>query len=110
LIMLPAALPFLTSFLGINTLPRPANYVDFVTNLMFWIGISFETPLLIFILAKFKVVNAKMLAKQWRFAVIIIAVLSAVVTPTVDPINMSLLMAPLFLLYLLSILLAFLAR
>jgi sec-independent protein translocase protein TatC len=109
-IMLPAALPFMTGFLGIKTVPRPANYISFITNLMFWIGVSFETPLLMFILAKFKVVNAKMLAKQWRFAVVGIAVLAAIVTPTVDPINMSLLMVPLFILYLLSIFLAWLAR
>ena len=77
---------------------------------MFWIGVSFETPLVIFILAKFKIVTANMLASQWRFAVVIIAVLAAVVTPTPDPINMGLLMAPLFGLYLLSILLARIAN
>ncbi len=102
-VMLPAALPFLISFVGIRTTPRLANYFGFVTNLMFWIGISFETPLLVFILAKLKLVTAKMLASQWRIAVVIIAVIAAVVTPTPDPVNMGLLMLPLFVLYLLSI-------
>ena len=109
-IMLPRAMPFLMGFLGVKTVPRISDYIGFVTNLMFWIGISFETPLLIFVLAKFKVVSASMLAKQWRFAVVIIAVIAAVVTPTVDPINMSLLMIPLMGLYGLSILLAMFAR
>jgi sec-independent protein translocase protein TatC len=109
-VMLPAALSFMISFLGINTVPRPSNYISFITNLMFWIGISFETPLLIFILAKYKVVTYIQLARQWRYAVVVIALIAAVVTPTVDPINMSLLMVPLFLLYLLSILLAMFAR
>ncbi len=77
---------------------------------MFWIGISFETPLIMFVLAKLKVVSASMLAKQWRIAIVIIAVIAAVVTPTVDPVNMSLLMIPLMGLYGLSIFLAFLAR
>ena len=109
-IMLPRAMPFLMGFLGVKTVPRISDYIGFVTNLMFWIGISFETPLLIFVLAKFKVVSAAVLVKQWRLAVVIIAVVAAVVTPTVDPVNMTLLMIPLMGLYALSILLAFLAR
>jgi len=109
-IMLPAAIPFLVSFLGVKTTPRLSNYIGFVTNMMFWIGISFELPLLVFVLAKLKLVTAKQLGKQWRLAVVIIAVVAAVVTPTPDPVNMSLLMAPLFVLYLLSIFFAFLAR
>ena len=109
-VMLPAALPFLLGFLPVNSLPRVSTYVDFVTNLMFWIGIAFEAPLAVFILAKFNLVTAAMLLKQWRFAVVIIAVLAAMITPTVDPVNMSLLMLPLFAIYLLSILFAALAR
>jgi len=107
--MLPAAVPFLVGFLGIPTVPRLSNYINFVTNLIFWIGISFEAPLVVFILAKFKLVSAKTLAKQWRIAIVVIAILAALVTPTVDPINMGLLMLPLTFLYLVSILLAFLA-
>lgn len=109
-VMLPAAIPFLTGFLGVKTTPRLSSYIGFVTNMMFWIGISFELPLLVFILAKLKIVNAKMLLRQWRIAIVVIAVVAAVVTPTPDPVNMSLLMAPLFVLYMLSILFAFLAR
>lgn len=109
-VMLPTALPFLVSFLGVRTTPRLSNYFDFTLNLMFWIGLSFELPLVIFILAKLKIVNAKMLANQWRIALVVIALIAAVATPTPDPINMSILMAPLFALYLLSIFFAFVAR
>jgi sec-independent protein translocase protein TatC len=109
-VMLPRAIPFLLGFLNVPTTPRISDYIDFITNLMFWIGVSFETPLLIFVLAKFKVVSATQLAKGWRFAVVIIAVIAAIVTPTVDPVNMSLLMVPLMALYGLSIILAYLAR
>jgi sec-independent protein translocase protein TatC len=110
-VMMPNAIPFLVTVIGgIETTPRISNYIDFVTNLMFWIGISFETPLVVFILAKFGIVTGKMLQSQWRFAIVIIALIAAVVTPTPDPVNMSLLMAPLFLLYLLSIVLAKIAR
>ncbi len=109
-IMLPSAVPFLVDFLGIQATIRISNYINFVTNLMFWIGVSFEMPLLMFLLAKLKIVTAGMLFRQWRVALVIIAVLAAIVTPTVDPVNMGLLMLPLFGLYLLSILLALLAR
>lgn len=108
-IMLPTALPFMLGFLPVRAMPRVSTYIGFVTNLMFWIGVAFETPLVIFILAKFHVVTPKFLLQQWRFAVVIIAVLAAVITPTVDPVNMSLLMAPLFAIYLLSILFAAIA-
>jgi len=109
-VMLQAALPFLISFLGVQTVPRLSNYIGFVTNLMFWVGISFESPLLILLLAKFKIVTAKMLIRGWRIAIVVSAVMAAVITPTTDPINMGLLMAPLMGLYLLSILLAFFVR
>ncbi len=109
-IMLPAALPFLMSFLGIKTIPRPSNYISFVTNLMFWIGIAFQFPLLIYALAAMGVVKARSLINGWRFAIIGIAVLAALVTPTVDPVNMALVMAPMAVLYFLSIGLASIAQ
>jgi sec-independent protein translocase protein TatC len=108
--MLPAAIPFLVNFLGIKTTPRLSNYVSFVTNLMFWVGVSFETPLVAFLLAKLRLITARMLLRGWRFAIVIIAVVAAVITPTADPINMFLLMLPLFALYILSIILAAVAR
>jgi len=49
------------------------------------------------------------LAKQWRIAVVAIAVLAAAITPTVDPVNMGLIMAPMILLYILSIGLSYVA-
>lgn len=109
-VMLPTALPFLVEFPGPDVLPKWKDYVNFVTNLIFWIGLSFETPLVMYLLAKLGIIDAKGLAKQWRIAIIIIAVIAAVATPTPDPINMAILMAPLFGLYLLGILLAVLAK
>jgi sec-independent protein translocase protein TatC len=109
LVMLPAALPFLIGFTGPEVLPKWKDYISFVTNIIFWVGLSFESPLVMFVLAKMGIVDAKGLAKQWRIAVVIIAVIAAVATPTPDPINMAILMAPLFILYGLGILLAVLA-
>lgn len=105
-VMLPTAIPFLTSFLGITTQIRPENYFDFITRLMFWIGICFEMPLIVMFLAKLKFVTANKLASGWRYALVLMALIAAAVTPTVDPVNMGLVMAPLMGLYLISILLA----
>ena len=109
-IMLPAALDFLLDFMDIITVPRPSNYIRFVTSLMFWIGISFQFPLIIYTLAAIGFVRARMLWEGWRIAVVAIAVLAAAVTPTVDPVNMGLVMAPMIVLYLVSILLAAIAE
>lgn len=101
-VMLPNALPFLTGFLGISTQLRPSSYVRFVTGVMFWIGVTFEFPLLIYVLATLGIVDARMLWRSWRYALVGIAVLAAAITPTVDPVNMGLVMAPMIVLYFLS--------
>lgn len=109
-VLIPAAIPFLINFLGIPTQVRPTDYFSFITRLMFWIGIFFEMPLLSFFLAKMKVISAKQLIAGWRYAVVAIAVAAAGITPTIDPINMGLVMLPLSVLYIFSILLAAIAR
>ena len=103
-IVLPAAIPFLTSFMGIKTEIRPSDYISFSTNLIFWIGIVFEMPVIIFIAARLHIIRSDQLLKSWRQAVVICAVLAMLITPTVDPVNMLLLMVPLIALYFLSIL------
>ena len=105
-VMLPAAVPFLVQFLNITTQVRPANYFEFITSVMFWIGVSFEMPLVVALLAKLKMVTAGQLARGWRYAFVGAAVAAAAITPTIDPVNMGLVMAPLLVLYVISILLA----
>ncbi len=109
-VMLPAALNFLLDFQGIQTQLRPSTYFNFITRVLFWVGISFEFPLVIFIAASLGMVNAKTLLKHWRIAIILIAIIAALVTPTIDPFNMSLVMGPLIALYFLGIGLAGLAQ
>lgn len=109
-VMLPTAIPFLTNFMGMVTELRPSSYVKFVTGVMFWIGVAFEFPLVIYVLALARIVNAKALLNQWRLAIVIIAVMSATITPTVDPVNMSIVMGPMIILYFLSIGLAYIAQ
>jgi len=57
-----------------------------------------------------KIVSAKTLLKQWRIALIVSAVVAAVITPTSDPVNMGLMMLPLFALYIISIVFAVFAN
>lgn len=109
-LMLPTALPILLNFMGLSTLPRPNSYFPFVVNLLFWMGISFEFPLVIFILARIGLVTARNLINQWRMAIVIIAILAAAITTTTDPANMALVMLPMSVLYFISILLAFIAQ
>lgn len=104
--LLPTALPFLLDFMGISTAPRPGNYFGFTLNLLFWVGVAFELPLVIFLLARLGIVTARQLIKQWRIAIVVIAIAAATITPTPDPVNMGLMMLPLTVLYLISILFA----
>jgi sec-independent protein translocase protein TatC len=108
-LLLPTALPFLLNFMGIQALPRVSSYINFVTGIMFWMGIAFEFPLVVYFLSMMGIIQPKALARQWRIAVVVIAIAAAVITPTPDPINMSIVMAPLIVLYLISIGLSFLA-
>ncbi len=111
-VMLPAAVGFLTGIFPsvFNVALTPDDYIPFVAGVMFWMGVAFEMPLIIFVLAKANVINANLLKRHWRWAVVIVAVLAALITPTPDPLNMTIVMVPLLLLYGLSIILAYLAR
>ena len=108
-LILPVGLPVLLNFLDISTQIRPSSYIKFATNLLFWIGALFEFPLLAYLLSVMGILSPQALIKNWRIAVVVSAVLAAVITPTIDPLNMMLVMVPLLLLYGLSILLSLLA-
>lgn len=109
-VMLPIALPFLFDFMGLATQPRPSSYFNFITAILFWIGLFFEFPLVAALLARAGILKADALKSQWRLAIIVIAILAATITPTVDPLNMGLVMLPMLLLYLLAILFASIAQ
>ena len=104
--MLDPALNILLSFMGIHTIPRPNSYFRFVTSLMFWIGVAFEFPLVSYVLSAMGIITSKTLRDHWRLAFIILAIVAAMITPTVDPINMMIVLLPLWSLYGLSIVMA----
>jgi len=108
LIMLPAAITFMQSFLDtiVESNWTLENYISFVTRVLFWMGVVFQTPLVLFFLSKLGLVTATQLAKGRKWAVLAIAVIAAMVTPTPDPVNMMIVMIPLYLLYEVGIILA----
>lgn len=104
-VMLPVALRYLLSF-GSEIAEAAwaiGEYVSFVTGLMFWMGVVFQMPLAVFVLSRMHVVNSRMLSQNRKYAVLVIAVVAAVITPTADPVNMVLVMAPLLALFEISV-------
>ena len=110
-VLLPTAIPFLQGFLSGIVEQRYSidHYMSFVSNILLWAGIVFETPLVMFFLAKLGVVTPQGFAKAWRIVIVGAAAGAAIITPTTDPVNMLLVMAPFMLLYGFGILLARLA-
>jgi sec-independent protein translocase protein TatC len=108
LIVIPFSIRYLSGFMSDLAAPtyQIQSYFDFVTALMFWIGIIFEMPLVIYFLAKLGIIDYKKLAAARKYAIVVCAVAAAVVTPTPDPVTMMLVMTPLVLLYELGIILA----
>ncbi|HLD93094.1 MAG TPA: twin-arginine translocase subunit TatC [Anaerolineales bacterium] len=108
--LLPPAVTFLLNFMEIPTMVRPSSYIGFATGLMFWVGLAFEFPLLSYVLAAMGLLPARWLGQNWRIAVVVLAVLAAAITPTIDPINMMLVWLPLIFLYFVSVATASLAQ
>lgn len=111
-VLMPPAFRFLLTFGSDIATPMLTidRYVSLVTKLLFWVGIVFETPVAIFILAKIGIVNARQLLKMWRWAILVAFAASAIITPTPDPINQSIVAFPLIGLYFISVLLAYFAQ
>jgi sec-independent protein translocase protein TatC len=106
-IELPPALRFLlNSGEGIKPFINITSYIDFTTRLMLVTGLVFELPLLVMGLAKLHIVSTRKLIGWWRYALVLAFVVSAVVTPSIDPITQTLVAAPMIVLYFLGIVLA----
>ena len=103
-IMLPYMLDFLTSFQGpFRPLISINEYFDFILIVLLGLGVIFEMPVLIFFLALFGIVTPKFLWKNLRYAILIIAVVAAIITPTPDATTMLVFMAPMVALYFIGI-------
>jgi sec-independent protein translocase protein TatC len=110
-IMVPTALGFLSDFQSdvFRAEWTAERYIAFLTSLLFWIGVAFEMPVVVFVLARLGIMGPRPLIHNWRLAVVLMTIVAALITPTVDPFNMLLVIAPLLVLYLISIGLATIA-
>jgi sec-independent protein translocase protein TatC len=106
-IELPPALNFLLDGQGVaEPFISVKSYVSFVTRMMMVTGIVFEMPLFVMGLAKIGVVQSKKLLGWWRYAIVGSFIVSALVTPSIDPFTQSLVAIPMVVLYFFGILLA----
>ena len=107
-ILIPPAVHFLMTFGSEIATPtiKIGNYISIIARLLVGIGAVFETPVIILFLARLGIVTPKMLASKRRHAIVFAFVLAAIITPTFDPVNQSLVALPLIALYEMSIWLA----
>jgi len=107
-VLTPPALHFLLTFGGDVAVPliRVSNIINLMIRLLFWMGVAFETPLVMYLLAQLGIVSARGLARFRRYWVVVAFILGAIITPTFDPVNQGLVAIPLLVLYELGILLA----
>lgn len=105
-VILPPSLAIITNFLAgeVTFMPRIGDYIGNVLLYLGGFGLIFELPVVSFLLARLGVVNARMLSTVRRMAIVVIAIVATVITPTADPVNFFLVALPLYVLYELSVL------
>ncbi len=112
-VLLPFAIKFLLGFgaeeSGVDIKWSFGEYIGTVTTLLFWMGMSFETPLIMFFLTKLRVLSVQRLARFRKYAFVGAFIIGAIITPTPDPFNQTIVSIPLYLLFELGILMAKLA-
>jgi sec-independent protein translocase protein TatC len=100
----PGSLDFLFTFnKDFNPLIEINEYTDLFLTVILGLGITFELPILVMFLALFGIVNAKFLLKNIRYAILIIFIVAAIITPTPDVLTMCVFATPMLVLYLISI-------
>jgi sec-independent protein translocase protein TatC len=93
---------------GFRTLLDAEDYLDLIIMIMLGLGVVFQIPTISFILGRIGLLTARMMIKSWRYAIVGIAILAAVLTPTPDAFNMMMFALPMLALYFLSILIVWL--
>jgi sec-independent protein translocase protein TatC len=107
-LMLPFSIAFLGSFQTdiFDQNWTAERFLDFVATFMLWVGVTFELPIVMYFLSKMGVVSAQRLASFRKYAFVLAFVLGAIITPTPDPINQTIVSMPIYLLFELGVLLA----
>jgi sec-independent protein translocase protein TatC len=101
---LPMTLKFLLSIQGpFQPMISINEYFDMTMIVLMGLGLVFQLPILIFFLALFGIVTPKFLWQNFRYAILIIAIIAAAITPTTDALTMLVFMAPMIVLYAIGI-------
>ena len=100
-VLFPPAIKFLITFGSDIATPyiRIGNYISILISLLAWMGLIFQTPLIMFILGKLKIINSIKIKRFRRYFWVVSFILGAIITPTFDPINQTLVAIPIILLY-----------
>ena len=112
-VFLPRALEFLLNFPlidGVDPMISIGSYISTIVRVLVGVGLIFELPMIMFFLAKIGVVSHQWLGRYRKYAFVCAFIVAAIVTPTPDPINCTIVALPVYLLYELGILFARLAR
>ena len=111
-VMLPASLGFLLNFGGDVAIPLITinEYLDLMMAMMFWLGVVFEIPVAMYLLAKTSIVSYKRMNNLRKFVPVSAFILSAIITPTFDAFNQTLVAVPIILLYELGLFVAWFAH
>jgi len=109
-VLFPVTFRFLGEFggQGMKFLPKVTEYYSFYAWFVLALGIVFQLPVVIFVLARIGLVSARFLVAQFKYAVLLAFIVSAVITPTADIVTQSLLAGPMLMLYLLGVIVAWL--
>jgi sec-independent protein translocase protein TatC len=104
-VILPAGLAFLATYAdgGITQSWRQGDFASFISQFMLAFGVIFELPVVAFVLSTMGLITAKGMWSFFRYAVILIFIVAALLTPGPDPVSQLMMAAPLLVLYLLSI-------
>jgi sec-independent protein translocase protein TatC len=106
LVLSPLSLQFFANFQISTTIINEfdiSKYFSQIITLTFGAGLLFELPVVVFVLAKLGIVTGDFLQKSWRYAIVVILILAAVITPGTDPLSLVVMALPLVMLYQFSI-------
>ena len=107
-LMLPFAIKFLGGFQPEIFTPiwGAEKFLDFVSTFLFWVGLTFELPIVMFFLSKMGIVSAQRMARFRKYAFVLAFVIGAIITPTPDPVNQTIVSLPIYFLFELGVILA----
>lgn len=107
-ILLPAAIKVMLSFVGkdmISTIGAD-NYLGFILFFSLSMGVLFEVPVIVLVLTRMGIVSPAMLSKKRKYAIVVIWVIAAIITPQPDPLSQAMVGVPLMIIYEISIIIS----